>query len=90
MKFGATIDVTVDATARSEKDAQSISDVIRFGASMVQMQRENNAKAGILANALDGMTLQNTGTAVHLAVSLPEKSLEQLADAAGTHHGMAH
>ncbi len=90
VKFGATIDVTVDATARSEKDAQSISDVIRFGASMVQMQRENNAKAGILANALDGMTLQNTGTAVHLAVSLPEKSLEQLADAAGTHHGMAH
>jgi hypothetical protein len=89
VKFGATIEVTLDATTRSDRDAQALSDVIRFGAGMVQMQRQNDSKAGILANALDNMTLQNTGTAVHLAVSMPEKSLEQLADAAGP-HGAAH
>jgi hypothetical protein len=80
VKLGATIDTTFDAVTRSDRDAQSLSDVIRFMASMVQMQRQSDPKAGLLANALDGMTLQNTGAAVHLAVSLPEKSLEQLAD----------
>jgi hypothetical protein len=80
VKLGATIATTFDAVTRSEKDAQSLTDVIRFMASMVQMQRQSNPQAGILANALDGMTLQNSGTAVHLAVSLPEKSLEQLAE----------
>ena len=90
VKFGATIDVTIDATTRSEKDAQSLADVIRFGAGMLQMQRQNDSRMGILASALDAMTLQNTGAAVHFAVSLPEKSLEQLADAAGGSHGAAH
>ena len=49
-------------------------------ASMVQMQRQNDPGAAILANALDGMTLQNAGASVHFAVSMPEKSLEQLAE----------
>ncbi len=80
VKLGATIDTTFDAVTRSAQDAQSLSDVIRFMASMVQMQRQSDPKAGILASALDGMTLQNTGAALHLAVSMPEKSLEQLAD----------
>jgi hypothetical protein len=80
VKLGATIATTFDAVTRSDKDAQSLSDVIRFLASMVQMQRQSDPKAAILATALDGMTVQNTGAAVHLAVSMPEKSLEQLAD----------
>ncbi len=88
VKFGATIDTTVDAVTRSAQDAQSLSDVIRFVASMVQMQRQNDPQAAILANALDGMTVRNDGTAVHLTVSMPEKSLEQLADT--VHAGAAH
>ena len=80
VKLGATIATTFDAVTRSDKDAQSLSDVIRFLASMVQMQRQSDPKVAILATALDGMTVQNTGAAVHLAVSMPEKSLEQLAD----------
>jgi hypothetical protein len=90
VKFGATIDTTIDAVTRSAQDAQSLSDVIRFMASMVQMQRQSDPRAGILANALDGMTLQNNGAAVHLAVSMPEKSLEQLAESGAAHAGAAH
>jgi hypothetical protein len=81
VKFGPMIDTTVDAVTRSAQDANSLTDVIRFMAGMIQMQRDNDPRAGILASALDGMTLQNNGTAVHFAVSMPEKSLEQLADA---------
>ncbi len=83
VKLGSTIDTTVDAETRSPQDAQALSDVIRFMTSMVQMQRQSDARAGVLANALDGMTLQNTGTSVHFAVSVPEKTLEQLAEAGG-------
>lgn len=89
VKLGATIDTTFDAVARSAQDATSLSDVIRFMASMVQMQRQNDPRAGIIASALDGMTLQSSGSNVHFAVSMPEKSLEQLAEAAGP-HGAAH
>jgi hypothetical protein len=79
--LGSTIETTFDAVTRSAQDATSLSDVIRFMSSMVQMQRQNNPQAGILASALDRMTLENSGAAVHFAVSMPEKSLEQLAEA---------
>jgi hypothetical protein len=80
VKLGPVIDTTFDAVTRSPQDATSLSDVVRFMASMVQMQRQNDPRAGILATALDGMTLQSSGAAVHFAVSMPEKSLEQLAE----------
>jgi hypothetical protein len=82
VKFGSVINTTFDAVTRSPQDAQSLSDVIRFMASMVQMQRQNDPRAGILASALDGMTLENSGANVHFAVAMPEKSLEQLAEVA--------
>jgi hypothetical protein len=81
VKLGSTVETTFDAVTRSPQDAQSLSDVIRFMASMVQMQRQKDPRAGILASSLDGMTLQNSGTSVHVALSMPEKTLEQLADA---------
>jgi hypothetical protein len=84
VKLGSMIEATMDAVTRSAQDATSLSDVIRFMASMVQMQRQNDPRAAILATALDGMTLQSSGPAVHFAVSLPEKSLEELAEA-GSH-----
>jgi len=81
VKLGASIATTFDAVTRSPQDAVSLSDVIRFMASLVQMQRQNDPRAGILATAIDGMTLQNSGSAVHFSISMPEKSLEQLAEA---------
>jgi hypothetical protein len=90
VKLGSMVETTFDALTRSPQDATSLSDVIRFMASMLQMQRQNDPRAEILASALDGMTLQNSGNSIHFAVSMPEKSLEQLADlgplAMSAHH----
>jgi hypothetical protein len=86
VKLGPVIDTTFDAVTRSPQDATSLSDVVRFLASMVQMQRQSDPRAGILASALDGMTLQSSGAAVHFAVSMPEKSLEQLAEVGSSAH----
>ena len=83
--FGNIVQVSFDALARSPKDATSLEDVVRFGASMVQMQRQQNTGADMLAAALDNMTLTTSGSNVHLALSLPEAGIEQLAELKGQH-----
>jgi hypothetical protein len=80
VRFGSTVALTIDATARSPQDATSLEDVVRFFASMLQMQREKDPRAAILANALDNMNLAAQGNTLHLAISIPEKSMEQLAE----------
>ena len=81
--LGDTVQLSFDAVARSAKDATSLVDVVRFGASMIQMQR--NAGAEALAASLDNMTVKSDGSNVHVALSIPETSLEQLADMKSQH-----
>ena len=78
--FGSVVTVTLDAATRSEQDATSLADVMRFVSSMVQMQRQKDPRAGIMAAALDNMALQTNGDTVHVGFSMTEKNLEQMAD----------
>jgi hypothetical protein len=77
--FGDQIAVSLQAVTRSDKDATSLADVVRFLAGMVQMQRQSNSQAAVLATALDSMNLQTSGTTMTLALSIPEKDFETLA-----------
>jgi hypothetical protein len=79
-KLGPMIDVTFHAVTRSAQDANALADVIHFMASMVQMQRQNDPRAGLVASSLDTMTVRTQGEEVHFAMSMPEKNLEQLAE----------
>ncbi|HMJ62783.1 MAG TPA: hypothetical protein VK493_13515, partial [Bryobacteraceae bacterium] len=78
--FGQVIEASFQATTRSAQDANALADVVRFLASMVQMQSQEDARAAILAPALNSMALSTAGNTVHFSVSIPEKSLEQLAE----------
>lgn len=89
IRFGDTVDVTLDAEARSPEDATSLEDVVRFVASMVQMQRQKDPRAAIVAPVLDSMNMTSSGSSFHLTVSIPEKSLEQLAELGPPHHPRA-
>ncbi len=80
IRFGDTVQLSFDAIARSSKDATSLTDVIRFLGSLVQTQRQKDPHADILASAIDNMSLSADGNAVHVSISIPERSLEQLAD----------
>ncbi len=80
--FGDQIAVSFQAVTRSDKDATSLADVVRFFTSMVQMQRQSNPQAAILATALDSMTLQTSGNTITLALSIAEKDFETLAQTA--------
>lgn len=90
LQFGDPIQLTFDAVTRSPKDATSLADIFRFMASLVQMGRQQNPQADMLASALDGMVLNTSDNNFHMNLAIPEKSLEQLADSgigAKRHHG---
>jgi hypothetical protein len=76
--------LTFDAVTRSAQDANALADVVRFMASMLQTRAQNDARAAVLASAVQQMQLQSTGPNVHLALSVPEKALEGLAQQAHT------
>jgi len=80
VRLGPTIEITFHAVTRSAQDATSLVDVVRFLASMVQMQRQSDARADLVASSLDSMTIRTDGNQVHFAMSMPEKNLEQLAE----------
>jgi hypothetical protein len=80
VKFGSNVAVTFDAGTRSAQDATSLADVFRFGASMVQMQRDKSPQAGLMAASMDNMQLTTNGDTVHVAFSMSEKNLEQMAE----------
>jgi hypothetical protein len=74
------MDITAEALSATAKDATAIADVVRFLATMVQMNREKgDTKA--LAEALDTMKLTTENKTTRLMISLPlgdlEKMLEQ-------------
>jgi hypothetical protein len=81
--FGDLVQMSLDAVARSPEDAKALTDVVRFLGSLVQMNRQKAPAAGTFASAVDGMTVQAVGDTVHVSLSIPEKALEQLADAGG-------
>jgi hypothetical protein len=85
--FGDQISLSFQALTRSDKDAQSLSDVVRFIGSMVQMKRQENPQLGVIATAFDGMNLNTNGSTMTLGMSIPEQSFEQLAQSAK--HGTA-
>ena len=78
IRLGDTIKVNLQAVTRSEKDAQSLADVVRFLSSMVQMQKENQPRAAVLAQALNDMQLSTDGNTMEMSLALPEAALEQL------------
>ena len=83
------IDLSFEALTRSEKDAQSLADVVRFFASMVQMQRENHPEADLMAKSLDTMQLATKGNTVHVSLALPEAAAEQMLNGPRRPHNRA-
>ena len=74
----AGVTLTADAVTRSDQDAQGLADMLRFVASMIQMNRDKGDKPGQVASIMDSLTLSATGSTMHLRLVLPEQQMEQL------------
>jgi len=78
VKFGAELmQVSAETVSRTEKDATSIADVVRFLSTMVQMNREK-PEVKALATALDSMKLTTEAKTTRLTISLPVADLERM------------
>ncbi len=67
-----------EAVTRSEKDAQSLADVVRFIAGLVQLNKDKDPKAQQVATLLDGLQLSTSQSTMKLSLSIPEPAVENL------------
>lgn len=85
IRFGDTVTISAEAVTRSEKDAQALVDVVKFFASLVQLNRQNNAAAGQVATLLDTLQTTTSGNTTTISLAIPEQQLEQLLNSAQPH-----
>jgi hypothetical protein len=78
IRFGDTVTITAEAVTRSEKDAQALVDVVKFFASLVQLNRQQNSAAGQVATLLDTLQTSISGNTTTISLAIPEQQLEQL------------
>jgi hypothetical protein len=89
VRFGDTVTISAEAVTRSEKDAQALVDVVKFFASLVQLNRQKNATAGQVATLLDTLQTSTSGNTTTISLAIPEQQLEQLINSAPQSHTKA-
>jgi hypothetical protein len=78
IRFAAEIiQLTAETLSATEKDATAIADVVRFLATMVQMNRDKHDAEG-LAAALDSMKLTTDARTTRLTLTIPSADLEKM------------
>jgi hypothetical protein len=82
LKFATTqVTLSLEVLARTAQDAQSMADLLKFLAGMIQSMNSqdskapNAPKAPALANAVQ---ISSSGPVMHLVLSVPEQQMEQL------------
>ncbi len=78
LTFGSIIRFNGEALTRSDKDAQGLADVVRFLASMIQMNGGNNPEMQIVQSLFTSLDVKAEASTVKLSFSLPEADLEKL------------
>lgn len=78
IRFGDTVTISGEAVTRSPKDAQALSDVFRFLASLIQLNSQENKVAGQVSTLLDNMNLKTSDNIMTMSLAIPEQQLEQL------------
>jgi len=78
IRFGETVTISGEAVTRSPKDAQALSDVFRFLASLIQLNSQENKVAGQVSTLLDNMNLKTSDNVMTMSLAIPEQQLEQL------------
>ena len=74
VKFGANVILSGEATARSDKDASALVDVMRFFATMAQSSGANSGPMSML----NGVQMMAEGKTVKFSLTTPEQDFEKL------------
>ena len=73
----SSVELNMEATAKTEKDAGAFADVLRFLSNMVQLNRENQ-EVSAFASVLDSMQLTQNAKSVRVKMALPQSQLEEM------------
>ena len=79
-KLGAMIEIGGEATARSDKDAQALVDVVKFLASMAASNQPPSAPTASILNSFQASA---DGRTVKFAMSVPQNDIEKLLPPSG-------
>jgi hypothetical protein len=80
VKFGKMIEISGELTARTDQDATSLADVVKFFMNMAQMNSTSHAELGTL---LQKLTVNTDANAVKVSLAIPEIEMEMLFKMAG-------
>ena len=78
LKFGANVQFSMEAVARSDKDASALVDVVRFLAEMIQNNRGKNGVSPEISTLVDTMSVNATGNVMTMVLTIPEPTLEKM------------
>lgn len=78
LTLGATIQLNAEAVMRTEKDAQSLVDTIRFVSSLMQMQGQRNAEINALTTLAQSAQTSVDGATVSISASIPQADVERM------------
>jgi hypothetical protein len=74
VKFGNTVNVCAEIVARTPQDATALADVVRFLASLAQMQRKPGAER--FRPVLDNLDVKTLGNLLTIGLVIPEELIE--------------
>jgi len=78
LTLGTVVQFNAEALTRSNQDAQAMADVVKFIASMVQMNGNQNSEFAAIQTILQSLNVQTDGTTVKMSCAIPEQDLEKL------------
>jgi hypothetical protein len=77
IKFGAIIQLSAEAVTRNAQDATALADVVRFLASMVQMNTPQAGQAAVTA-LVQSLNVKADGNTVRVGLAIPEDQFEKM------------
>lgn len=81
IKFGATVQITGQAVTNDAGTAQSLAGILQALASIFSMAAGQDPQATAMAQILQGLKVTADGTAINLALSIPETQIESILNA---------
>ena len=72
-----SVELNMEAMAKTEKDAGALADVVRFLTNMVQLNRDQE-ETRAFALALDGMLVTQDAKTLRIKLALPQDQLEKI------------
>jgi len=92
VRFGSVIEISGEAVARSDKDAEALADVLRFFRSAVRLNSDK-PEASELVKIADSLQVNTNGVNMTFSLSVPDEQLQKFFNSKGkaqAKNGAAH